>query len=81
LLAWCQPAAAQPQSWDYKSCLKDPVTVGYRKTRFRTSKITAVEANGKAVFHMQTSGRGAPASTGATCQPRWNAHPRRCWSR
>lgn len=58
LPAWCLPAAAQTQSWDYKSYLKDPVTGGYDKTRFRTSKITVVETEGKAIFRMQTAGRG-----------------------
>jgi hypothetical protein len=60
LLAWCLPAAAQTQSWDYKSYQKDPVSGGYDKTRFRTSKITVVEADGKAIFRMQSAGRGDP---------------------
>lgn len=53
-------AAAQVQTWNYKSYLRDPATGQYSKERFRTSTVRLEEKDGRATFRMITAGRGDP---------------------
>jgi hypothetical protein len=46
------PAAAQTQSWDYKSYLKDRTSGQYSKDKFVASTITLEEKDGVAAFRM-----------------------------
>ncbi len=54
------PAAAQTQTWNYKSYRKDPLSGQYDKARFLSSTIRLDEKDGKATFRMITTGRGDP---------------------
>ncbi len=60
LALWPALAAAQTQTWDYKSYPKDRVSGQYSKDRFITTTISLEEKDGKASFRMVTSGRGDP---------------------
>lgn len=51
-------AESSSQSWEYRSYQRDPTSGQYSKDRYRSSKITVEEVDGKAIFRMQTTGKG-----------------------